>query len=69
MKLIDEAGNEIASAEILNLQPGDICVLSHPKALSEQNVNNIIETWTYRFPELKCIVLQEGMSLEVMRPK
>jgi hypothetical protein len=53
--------------EVISIQPGDVIVLKHPDFLTKETVSRIIKTVEGVWPNNKCLVLDNGMSLEVYR--
>lgn len=57
---------ELARVE---LKPGDIVVLMTQMRLSDDRMKGIAVRWNEMFPDIKCIVLHEGMRLGVLSPE
>lgn len=57
----------MTSLAVLDLRPGDQLVLMTAHRLSEDTRRNLIATFNRFFPDRKVIVLEEGMSLGVVR--
>ena len=58
--------------EVVSIQPGDIVVIQYPERLSKQasiNIHHGVSRALDLPPECKIIVLDAGMSLEVVRPE
>lgn len=58
---------ELKEVDILRLQPGDMLVIRAPMRLSDYAKKRIGEAIRKEFPEHKVLVLEEGLSLEVLR--
>jgi hypothetical protein len=66
MKLIiDDEEFEIKS---LDLRDGDIVIIKHPGCISHVAIDNITQSWNRKFPNIKAVVLSEGMDINVLRP-
>lgn len=64
MKLPDE----IQEVRVLRLQPGDTLVLKSDKVLNAAQCENILAEWKRFAPEgVKCVVLDSGLGVEVIR--
>ncbi len=46
--------------------PGDTLVFRHPRRLSESAIANMLTGIRAAFPDNRAIVLEEGMSVDVM---
>lgn len=59
---------EIDDMKIVRLEPDDVLVFFHPGRMSMKQVNVLDAQIGAAFPGRKFIVLQEGLSLEALRP-
>jgi hypothetical protein len=59
----------LEEARILRLEPGDVIVLRTPLRLSFEQIAELEEQVTDRFPSHKAIVLAGGMELTIARPE
>lgn len=59
---------EIDKIAILQLQPDDILVLSYGGKISESAHNTIDDQLKESFPGVKCMILDSGMTLQVLKP-
>lgn len=67
-----EQAPEVNKVQILQVEKGDIVVLSAPAAISSETATRLKEYFERHFePEgLKCIVLGDGMEIhKVLRPE
>lgn len=64
---IDKAEYQIESKiERQEVMPGDIIVLKHPAFLSQHHYEVIKEQFKKIFPKQKCLILEEGIDLEII---
>jgi hypothetical protein len=62
---------EIKQVQILQLEPGDIVVLSAPGCISNETARRLSDQWEQSFQSqgLKCVVLGDGCEVQkVLRP-
>lgn len=57
----------LESATILRLEPGDILVIKSDRRVSRALLERLQGRMQERFPEHKVLVLEAGLSLEVVR--
>lgn len=57
---------DIKEVERLTLKPGDVLVVKVPSRLSPEARAGLRESLRALFPEHKCAILEEGMTLEVV---
>jgi tRNA G37 N-methylase Trm5 len=67
--MIDIEKIEWTTAELATIEfrPGDTAVLMFPQRLSMDQVQHISEHWTRTHPGIKCVVLDSGARLGVIR--
>lgn len=58
------------SAEVVNLQEGDIVVLRTDHMLTAEQVNVLRERWDEKFPGsgFKTVILTAGLRADIIRP-
>lgn len=52
----------------LELKPGDVLVIRYPGSLSQKARDMIAAQMNHLFPGRRCIILDEGMELQVVSP-
>ena len=52
--------------KVVNLQPGDVLVLTHPGKLRQDTKAHLAASVRESFG-IRCMVLEEGMELDVLR--
>ena len=62
-------GGDAPAAEIMDLCDTDVIVLRHSRLLHDYELRHIGESLTSAFPKNRCIILGEGVSVEIVRPK
>lgn len=50
-------------------RPGDIIILKTPQPVSEATAEAIKKRFETNFPGMKCLVLSDGLEIEIMRKK
>lgn len=64
-EFMDEYGDKFHSFSVLDIQPGDTIVLSHPGVMTSQAIDNIRQKLPDNFgADIKCVILEEGMQIE-----
>lgn len=58
---------ELPHVRILRLQPDDILLLTTPYQLSDQEMHEIGSRMAERFPDHKCVLLENGLQLDILR--
>jgi hypothetical protein len=53
---------------VLEVKPGDIAVLTTPRALPPEAVANLKAAWEAHAPNVKCMVFEDGLDVKVRRP-
>ena len=53
--------------EVISIQPGDKIIITSPMVLSEKATSYIIHKVEGLFPGTKCLLLEDGMKMEVYR--
>ena len=53
--------------EVISIQPGDKIAIMHPGVLSEKGYATVKKGFTETFPGTECLILEEGMTMEVYR--
>lgn len=61
--LWDQRVRYLGDIQRLQLQPGDIAVISVPFAISADQCEDIRKQWSVFFPAIECIVVGDGMKL------
>lgn len=64
--------DEIESVKLLRYQPGDIVVLRSPRRLSFEAIERLRRDWQaasvgITLADIKVIVLEEGMDVDIIR--
>jgi hypothetical protein len=67
--MADDATIELTTAELATIEfrPGDTAVLMFPGKLSMEMIQRIRETFESIRPGIKCLVLDDGARLGVIR--
>lgn len=60
-------GVPAVETRLLRIQPGDVIIVRHPNRLSETSMRSIRETIRSVFPENQCLVLADGLSIDIIR--
>ena len=58
---------EIKRIEIVDLKPGDTIIIMVDIRLSDQVASRLNDHFRKEFPDNKCIVLEQGMTIGVAR--
>lgn len=53
---------------VVNIQPGDVIALMHPKRLSMKIQERLKASMGKLFPDNKIVIIEEGMTMDVYRP-
>lgn len=68
MKLVNENGEEL-EIRVLELEPRDIIILKYPGVLKAESRDWILKSWNHMGIVNKCVILEEGIEIEVLRPE
>lgn len=60
---------DIESVNVMNLKPGDTIVITAERPLRPENAEHIKTLMEKKFPGHQCLVLEKGLSLEVLHPE
>lgn len=52
---------------VIDFRPGDIAVLMWPRRLDADDMRYVLDLWRKQFPGIKCLVLDDGARLGVIR--
>lgn len=55
------------AVKVLELQPGDVLVFRTPAPLSSEQIAQAKEFLSGMFPERRCLILDAGCDVEVLR--
>lgn len=59
--------NKIESVSVLSVFPNDVIIIKVPKKLCPESLRSIGETMKFLYPRNKSVILEEGLSIEIMR--
>lgn len=63
---LEPGERQLLDLERLRLEAGDIVVLRAPGRISEDTAKRLRDFWEGKFPEHKCVVLGDGISLSAV---
>jgi hypothetical protein len=61
--------DELPAVSVASLRPGDVLVVRLGGPVSQRALENIGEGLADAFPGHKCVILEAGVSLDVVRPE
>lgn len=53
---------------VVKIEPGDVLVFRSPNVLSLRQIEYLSEAVKREFPDVRCMVLSEGVELGIVRP-
>ena len=66
-RLVEKFGSDGIRVAVVNIQPGDFIVLKSENEVSDELYTRLMETMKGIFPDNKCIVLDVGLDLGVLK--
>ena len=69
IEVVAEIEPDITRKEVVNIQPGDVIAMSTERPLNEREYDYIVESMKTTFPETKCIILDNAMTMEIYRER